>query len=179
MSTALRCASAALAGVLLISQPSDASLVDVRVQPMEATVQLGDPFVAAIVADIPDPVLGFGLDLTFDGSILSTVGDPMIGPLFQPVVAPDGDGLAGLAFPSSVSGSNILLATVMFNADNLGATGLVPGVTDGDLTEGFALDPTGFAEASLHSARVTVVPEPMSAALLALGGLTLRRRLTS
>ena len=45
-----------------------------------------------------------------------------------------------------------------------------------DLTEGFAFFPSGFAEVDYHGGTVTVVPEPASILLLAMGGLMLRRR---
>jgi hypothetical protein len=82
--------------------------------------------------------------------------------------------LDGLAFPSSISGTDILLATVHLSAIASGKTDLPLGVTPGDLTEGFPLDPTGFAAMTLGSAHVTAVPEP-TAALLVLAGLLAMR----
>jgi len=106
------------------------------------------------------------------------VTNVVIGPAWDPAFAPDGDGLAGLAFPDGVSGQDILLATVTVQ-------GLAPGVWTmasgnsypADLTEGFALDPTGFEQVVLEDfAAITVLPEPTALALLALGGLVVLRR---
>ena len=77
----------------------------------------------------------------------------------------DGDGLAGLADPfaptnGSVSGTGILPATLTFRADAQGTTDLLMSTTPGDLTEGFPLDPTGFATITFEPGQITVIPEP-------------------
>ena len=92
--------------------------ITVRFDPPDETVGLGDVFTMDIVADITDPVIGWGLDLAIvDPTIVSTVGAPAVGPDWFGAFAPDGDGLVGLAFPNSVSGNSILLATTPFSAD--------------------------------------------------------------
>ncbi|MFH1108167.1 MAG: cohesin domain-containing protein [Planctomycetota bacterium] len=151
----------------------------VRFDTPERTVGLGDVFTIDILADVGDPLVGWGFDLSFDPSILSLVDSPAIGPRWIPASAPDGDGLAGLAFPDSVSGAGVRLASVTFSAVTLGETGLTMSTTAGDLTEGFALDPTGFAQAVFESAHVFVVPEPatglLCAIVLSIIGLRARR----
>lgn len=157
----LACVSAATAG-----------LVTVRFDPPDQTVNLGDPFSVSLVADISDPVLGWGLDFTIaNPSVAALSGPPVIGPQWFPFSTPDGDGLGGIAFPNSISGNNVLLATLNFTADSLGDTNLLLSVTPGDLTEGFPLDPTGFATLSFEPGHVTVIPEPASVAILAFAGL--------
>jgi hypothetical protein len=125
----------------------------------------------------PVSILGWGIDLLYDNTKLM-VTNVVIGPEWDPAFAPDGDGLAGLRFPNGISGQDILLATVTVQ-------GLAPGVwtiASGnsypqDLTEGFALDPTGFEQVVLEDfAAITVLPEPTALALLALGGLVVFRR---
>lgn len=150
----------------------------VRFDPPQRTVGLGETFSIDILADISDPLLGWGLDLSFDPSILAQLGTPGIGPQWISAFAPDGDGLAALAFPESVSGMNILLASVTFSAAALGETDLMLSTTPGDFTEGFALDPTGFAEPGFHSAHVVVVPEPATGflAVIALSSIGLATR---
>jgi len=159
--------------------PARGSLV-VRFDTPERTVGLGDDFTIHILADVGDPLVGWGLDLSFDPSILSWVGSPAIGPRWFPGSAPDGDGLAGVAFPDSVSGAGVVLASVTFSALTFGETDLRLSTTPGDLTEGFALDPTGFAQPVFESAHVFVVPEPSAGVfgvlvLLIIGGLPARR----
>lgn len=138
--------------------------------PPETIVGLGDIFTIDIVADIPDPIVGWGLDLAFDESIISLVEAPTIGPAWwPPYSAPDGDGLAALAFPTGISGTDILLATLTFSADALGETDLILSATPGDLAEGFALDPTGFADVTFELGHVVVVPGPTAVLLGAVG----------
>jgi hypothetical protein len=133
-----------------------------------------------IVADIPeaDAIIGWGLDLTLTGTSVSQLGPPLIGPLFTPAYAPDGDGLAGLVPPPDVVfGPAVVLATIMLSLDDLGTTYLDASYTPGDwpdLTEGFMTE-DGFADVTFVQGSVTVTPEPASLLLLALLGL-LRRR---
>lgn len=143
----------------------------VRFDTPDVTVGLGDEFTMDIVADIPDPVLGWGLDLSIvDPTILSTVGAPAVGPDWFGAFAPDGDGLAALAFPNSVSGNGVLLATMTFSADALGETDLLFSITAGDLSEGFPLDIVGFGTISFEPGHVTVIPAP-GAVLLGIIGM--------
>jgi hypothetical protein len=132
----------------------------VRFDTPDRTIGVGEVFTMDILADVGDPLVGWGLDLSFDPSILSVVDPPAIGPRWFPAGAPDGDGLAGLAFVDSVSGADVLLASVTFSAVALGETDLMLSTTPEDLTEGFALDPTGFAEPVFRGGHVSVVPEP-------------------
>ncbi len=144
----------------------------VRFDPPDKTVGLGDVFTMDIVADITDPVLGWGLDLSIvDPTIVSTVGAPAIDATWFAVpFNPDGDGLAGLAFPNSVSGNGVLLATMTFSADALGETDLLLSTTAGDLTEGFPLDNRGFGTINFEPGHVTVIPAP-GAVLLGIIGM--------
>ena len=99
----------------------------------------------------------------------------------------DGDGLAGLADPfaptnGSVSGTGILLATLTFRADAEGMTDLIASTTPGDQTEGFPLDPTGFANVTFEPGQIIIIPEPATVLPLlcalfgGLGGVRARRR---
>ena len=156
--------------------------VSVRIEPPLQVVPLGSNFTIDIVADIIPPVVGWGLDLSLDTpGIASQVGLPSINFPWILANAPDGDSLVALAFPfapvnGSVSGSSIVLATLTFHADAIGQTYLTPSATPGDLTEGFPLDPTGFASAGYTSGLVIVVPEPLSAMMLLPMWMIWRRR---
>lgn len=176
----------ALAAVVWAVSPAAADIVVGFNYPAGNTVLLGNSIAVEIVADIPeaDRVIGWGIDLAIDdGAIAGLVGAPVIGADFDPVFAPDGDGLAGLApTPPGVGvwGDDVVLATVVFQGLALGTTGLTLGDDNpADLTEGFAVEPppTGvFANVVYNAGSLTVVPEPASLALLALGGLVAIRR---
>lgn len=156
--------------VLIPALPAAAGLVDVTVRfdPPAQTVRVGDTFTVGLVADISLPVVGWGLDVSaVTRDAISPGGPPSIGPLWVPAYSPDGDGLAGLAFPDGVAGSGVLLATLTYHADAAGTADLFASVTAGDGTEGFALDPTGFASLAFEPAEVVVIPEPVSILLLA------------
>jgi len=161
---------------LLIPVCSWGTPVTVYFDPSDSIVNIGDNFSVDLKADIPEPVLGWGLDVSFDPSILAMTGDPIIGsdwqtsPFPPPLSNPDGDGLAGLAFPLPVSGNDILLATLSFDALALGTSPLVASFTPGDLTEGFPLVlPGSFAEVVFIDGSVSPVPEPATILLLVSG----------
>jgi hypothetical protein len=159
--------------------------VSVTFDPLSTDVEVGDIFDVDVVASIQDPVLGWGLDVSYDTGVLSQVGSPVIGGDWNVVFTPDGDGLAGIApFPTSVSGTDVLLATLSFEALAAGSIVLSASATPGDLTEGFPLvPPGGFAEVTFEDGAVSVasasqIPEPETFALLGLGmaGMVFGRR---
>jgi outer membrane protein assembly factor BamB len=172
------------AGLAAAAAPAGA-LVIVRVEAPTVAQPLGVPFEVRLVADVPasEPTLAWGLDLAFDPSVLALSGAPAVGPLWNvPVATQDGDGLAGAFFPelggTGITGTGVLLATLSFRGISQGTSALALGVTGPDLTEGFALDPAGFAEVQLVGGSVGIVPEPASGLLLAaaLGLLAASRR---
>ena len=166
----------ALLVVMLFGAHTALATVIVRFNPSNAEVQKGQQFQVQIVADIPSPVVGWGLDVAHSTSAISQVGSPAIGPAWSAAFAPDGDDLAGMAFPQSISGSGILLATLTFSADTLGGTDLIASITPGDLTEGFPLDPTGFADVTFQTGHIQVTPEPAMLGLILVGATALRSR---
>lgn len=153
--------------------------VTVSFDVLNTEVHVGDQFSVNLVADIPDPVSGFGLDVNFDHAVIDLSLPPVIGSSWNPLFSFDGDGLAGLApFPLSVFGTGILLANFTFDAISVGTTDLLASFSLGDLTEGFPLafpaPPGSFAEVSFLNTTVTVmepapVPEPSTFVLLFVG----------
>ncbi len=135
---------------------AQAAPVTVSFNPSSQTVNVGQTFTVNIVADIPNPVLGWGLDVNTDPARLIRTGVVVKDPPWSAVVAGDGDDLAGLAFPP-VSGNGVVLATLTFQAQATGTIPLTASVTAGDLTEGFPLVPTGFATINFVPGSVTVV----------------------
>ncbi len=164
-----------LAGLMLsMAATGWATPLAVHLEPAQSDVRMNDIFNIDILADIPLPVLGFGLDVDFDPSILKLVSAPVIGSAWIPLPAADGDGLAGLAFPA-LSGNDVLLASLTFEALTTtlpAATEIRLGATAGDFTEGFPLafpaPPGTFSETIFQDATV-FVSEPALAGLLLLG----------
>jgi hypothetical protein len=159
---------------LLLAAPASAAVIAYVIAPV--SVDVGTQFDIELRGNLGDPTLGWGLDLGFDPAVVQPVGAPTIGPDWIAATASDGDGLAGIAL-TGLSGDR-RLAVVRFQAIALGSTSFVLSDTLADLSEGFALDPTGFATVQYQSATVNVVPEPATALLLVLGitGLAARRR---
>ena len=162
---------------LWLAAPASAAVIGYVVAP--ASVAVGAQFDIELRGNLGEPVLGWGVDLGFNPAVVQQVGAPTIGPDWIAVSASDGDGLAGIA-AGGLTGDR-LLAIVRFQAIALGSASFVLSDTLADLSEGFALDPTGFATVQYQGATVNVVPEPATALLLVLGitGLAARRRRAS
>jgi hypothetical protein len=137
-----------------------------------------------IVADIPpeDAIVGWGIDLDLSGLSASLNSVAINDAQFDAVFAPDGDGLAALVAPadSPLSGQ-VILATLTFDLNEEGITtlSLSDDNANGDLSEGFALDPPpvgAFAAVSYVDGSIEVIPEPGTLLLLGAGaGMLLRR----
>src|SRR5260221_326775 len=101
MYQAIRLRAALIVTVVLSwpTLPAARATVIVRVQPATQTVALGSLLKVTLVADIPNPVVGWGFDLNASQpGVLTNAGAPAIAsPPWVPVATPDGDGLAGLA----------------------------------------------------------------------------------
>lgn len=179
-------ASAALAvvatAVLAVASPpaAHAGMISIEVQPTNTlpSVPVGNLFEVIVQADINAPIIGFGFDVTFDPALASLESVAIATP-FVPLVAPDGDGLAGVYFPG-VSGTDVLLATARFKALKDGVANIGIGVTPGDGAEGFPEAAGVFATWTVTSAKVALgnasIPEPATALLLVVGSAVVARR---
>jgi hypothetical protein len=151
--------------------------VHVGFAPAASEVGAGDSFEVELRAGLDVPVLGFGLDLAFDPLLLALESTEIAAPWIG-LFAPDRDGLAGAAPDAGIAGIDVLLAVLRFSALAPGTSPLLLSVTPGDLTEGFALDPSGFAADPFFApGSVRIVPEPGTGLLVAggLAALALRR----
>ena len=164
-----------LLGLLLwLSMPASAWAVMITLSPSTTDIYVGDVFSVDIMADIAvsEPLLGWGLDIGNTSGLLTGTAPPVIGSAWLPVAGLDGDGLAGLAFPFPVVGSDVLLASLSFQATGVGMAELIPAITLGDLTEGFALAPSGFADVTFTNLtlnimeRPVIIPEPGTVLLM-------------
>jgi len=158
----------------LVAAPAPAAVVAYVVAP--ASAGIGSQFDVELRATLGDSTLGWGVDLGYDASKVQLVSGPTIGSDWTAVAASDGDGLAGVAL-AGLTGDH-RLAVLRFQAIALGNASFVLGETLSDLSEGFALDPTGFAQTTYQGATVNIVPEPATALLSALGlaGMAVARR---
>jgi len=132
-----------------------AAPVEIRIEPAVAMVDPGETFEMRIESTLPAGTLGFGLDLTFDESVLEVVGDPVIEPAWTPVFARDLDGLAGLAPTAGLEGAQ-RIATLTLRAVEVGTTDLVPTISVVDETEGVVVAGGAFAAPTAIGATVTV-----------------------
>lgn len=136
-----------------------AAPVILHFDPPNPVVSSGNQITFNVVAEIPDPVIGYGLDLQFDNVALSLDGVEA-GSRWLSAKASNGSPLVGLAFPGPVSGPGIVLATVHLHVNQSGCKGATTISVDAkadDLTEGFALEGAGFADFTPASATISLV----------------------
>jgi hypothetical protein len=133
--------------------------VAIRFDPATPTVTTGGAINARVLANIPAPLIGYGLDLQFDRAALS-LRSVEVGPAWFSATSANGSPLVGLAFPGPVSGRDTLLGTVHFQVNQghcKGTTTISLNAAPDDLTEGFALVTGGFADFTPASATVSLV----------------------
>jgi hypothetical protein len=156
--------------VFVVCSIVSAENVIVHLSPSSNQVELGQTVTVSAYADIPAPVVGWGLDLTW-GNGAAMVGSPVIGSAWVQAPSGDGDKLAAFAFPNAISGTDILLFSSVFSGNMLGTINFYLSATGGDLTEGFPLQSGGFANFDAFPVSVEVVPEPASAFTLVMGAV--------
>jgi len=139
-------------------------------------VTYGEVFDVDIVATFTEDISAWGLDLNIDDETVAWldsfgVNDPPWTPVLSSL---DGDLLGGLIFGSVGPGTHTL-ATLTFMAGVMDGTTPIS-LSYNDEDEGFLQTDDGLDDVMYEGARITVVPEPASLALLALGGIALLRR---
>jgi len=166
-----------LLSLAVLGAPAHASVI-VTLTPAASSVAVGDTVTVDVVGQFgaPDLVLAWGLDLVLDPALVAVSGAPTLGPSWIAFATPDGDGLGGVAL-AGVTGTHHL-ATLTLEALAPGLVQLGFATTPRDRTEGFALDPTGFASGVVfQGASLEILPEPRLLAFAALAaGALLRRR---
>ena len=161
---------------LLIAAPAMAN-VEVSFDLPDSVVEVGQTVDIDIVATFSAPVVGWGLDVTLSDPGLGDWTDLTIGPLWDSSGSIDGDGLAGLVFPTGYTGE-VLLATLTYEAGwTLGTTDITlsygPEEDEGFLLESGPLDPV----VTFNPGTIEVTPEPATLPLLVAAlAFGLRRR---
>jgi hypothetical protein len=133
--------------------------VAIRFDPATPTVGSGGAIDARVLANIPNPIIGYGLDIQFDNTVLSLNGVD-VGPAWSSATSANGSPLVGLAFPDPVSGQDTLLGTIHLRVNQgqcKGTTTISLNAAPDDLTEGFALVTGGFADFNPANATVSLV----------------------
>ncbi|MGD8451075.1 MAG: hypothetical protein PVJ57_04600 [Phycisphaerae bacterium] len=165
--------TAVLAGLFCV-MPASADVI-VRLEPAHPVVVVGESVSVDIMATFDEPVTAWGLDLTnaeptYAAWTATSIGDDWD----KPLETLDGDGLAGLRFPSGISG-DVLLATLTFEGLTEGET-LLTLSSGPEEDEGILLASGSMADVQFTSATLTVVPEPATASLLLSALFLLPRR---
>lgn len=172
-----------LLSFILFAGLSVANII-VDILPQGSPIGIGQTTQVTFSLSATDPILGWGFALEWDPSILEIVSQSA-GPLWFDVSNGTLGMLGGLAFPEGLAGDNILLAELTVKGVGVGTSRLSITVDPSDFSQGFALDPTGFAAFTVNPGALTVtgttaatVPEPSAAGLLAfsLAAFAVRRR---
>lgn len=122
-----------------------------------------------------DALLGFGLDISFDNSVLQLNGFTLNTALFGAAPSMDGDMIAGAALGGPLFATEIVLGTFEFTTIGTGVTALATSVTDGDLFEGVFTTNIFNPEISQALTDVSVVSEPAGIAVFGLVVMSLMR----
>jgi len=135
--------------LLWVFAPVSSWAVMISLSPSTTDIYVGDAFSVDIIADIgaTEPLLGWGLDIGNTSGLLIETAVPVIGSAWLP----------------PVSGSDVLLASLSFQATGAGIADLIPSITLADLTEGFALAPPsiGFADVMFTSLTLNIMERPI------------------
>ncbi len=133
----------------LFSGESVMADVSVWLTPLSSSVTVGKINRLSLYINASEPIVGWGVDLDVsDPAAMSIVS--ISSPLGWVSVSEtsDGDGLAAIAFPASVAGNNIFIASITYQALKAGSFTVSVSVTAGDSGEGFVLAAGGFSPAT-------------------------------
>ncbi len=154
----------AMLAVLASATAASGGIV-VSIEPDNPTVDLGEFVTVDIMATIDEPVVAWGLDLTIDVPAFAGWTATAIGLDWDVTGTLDGDGLAGLRFPTGIMGE-VLLATLTFEGLSEGET-LLSLSSGPEEDEGILLEFGDLAAGvQFTPATLTVTPEPTTLALL-------------
>ena len=184
-----------LVGVFCWFGIGPAQALTMYLDPSSITVKVGKSFSLNLYANAgpTEAILGWDVDLLYDPSQVVWTGTTVNDLLWQAVPSVDGiEGLAGLANfpPTSASGNNILLATLMFECLQFGISDINVGLKAGsdpnqgimtvDTTSPIFPPPTNLVTSwTALVSTVAQVPEPGTIFLISFGllgiGLSARR----
>ena len=166
----------AIALLALIAATPAYATVTLNFVPQNSVIPtIGNTTNVEIRADFTQAVVGWGLDLNVANPGVADMTGFTIGPAWDPQLASiDGVLLGGTSLVDVGPGTNILLATLTFQAFGNGVTPI--SLSANDIDEGFLLnDFVTFDSVNFANGTVTV-PEPATLVLVALGGLLVQRR---
>lgn len=159
--------------LLTCTIPACAGTVTVSFSSPTLTFTNGQVLSVNLLANLPDPVLGFGVDVEPGSSKLSLTS-AIVGPLWFPGSGSQSDDVYGLAFPVPISGSGVLLARLTFTALGSGSSTLIAAYDSRNLAEGFPLVTGGYDPNNLAN-EAPQVPEPAAPLLVGFGILSIVR----
>jgi hypothetical protein len=150
--------------------------VVISADPPTPVFNMGDVFSVQLFADLPDPIIGWGFDVFYDTSSVS-LNSFVAGPDWFGVTDPsDPNEVGGLAFPTPVGGTDVLLGTLSFTA-------LITGSITPDLAydpnspfQGFALLDGEFDPSNLRIEAAVPEPSLLQLTFLGIGLLALLQR---
>lgn len=174
---------------LLLALPAiaHAGAIDIHILPTAQTVTVGQSFDVTIVADVEDPILGFGFELLYDETLFA-LEDTQVGQAFLPTRMSAQGAFSALAYPSGAAGEELVLGSASLVALTTGVGNIGIAIPANTAVWGFAETAVAaFATWEATPATVTVsppgggggeppIPEPTTALLIAAGFLTLARR---
>ncbi len=150
-------------------------MVTIDMIPSVTEAVVGQSVVVQVLADLSEPVIGFGFDFVFDPTLLRLDSVTIPQPFVSLVGSRQSGGVLAMAYPNNAQGTASLLASARFTtlSPGLAVVGIV--ADPGDKTQGFPELQVGeYSTVTVRTAGIRiVVPEPSTVLFLAVGILAM------